>query len=63
MVKARSIDVSLKPTKAYELVANKLKEQKLKIVDTIDLVPYERITQQLLYLLDLIETVFINILY
>lgn len=42
MVKARSIDVSLKPTKAYELVANKLKEQKLKIVDTIDLAPYEK---------------------
>jgi fibrillarin-like pre-rRNA processing protein len=42
MVKARSIDVSLKPTKAYELVANKLKEQKLKIVDTINLVPYEK---------------------
>ena len=42
MVKARSIDVSLKPTEAYKLVANKLKEQKLKIVDTIDLTPYEK---------------------
>ena len=42
MVKARSIDVSLKPTEAYELVANRLKEQKLKIVDTIDLSPYEK---------------------
>ena len=42
MVKARSIDVSLKPTKAYEFVADKLKEQKLKIVDTIDLAPHEK---------------------
>jgi len=42
MVKARSIDVSLKPTEAYKLVANKLKEQKLTIVDTIDLAPYEK---------------------
>jgi len=42
MVKARSIDVSLKPKEAYKLVANKLKEQKLKIVDTIDLTPYEK---------------------
>jgi fibrillarin-like pre-rRNA processing protein len=42
MVKARSIDVSLTPAKAYELVANKLTEQKLKIVDTIDLTPYEK---------------------
>ena len=41
-MKARSIDVSLKPTKAYELVSNKLKEQKVKIVDTIDLAPYEK---------------------
>ncbi len=42
MVKARSIDVSLTPAKAYELVANKLTEQKLEIVDTIDLAPYEK---------------------
>jgi len=42
MVKARSIDVSLTPSKAYELVANKLTEQKLKIVNTIDLAPYEK---------------------
>ena len=42
MVKARSIDVALTPAKAYELVANKLTEQKLKIADTIDLAPYEK---------------------
>lgn len=42
MIKARSIDVSLKPEKAYELVANKLKEQKLKILERIDLAPYEK---------------------
>lgn len=42
MVKARSIDVSLTPAKAYELVANKLTEQKLKIEDTVDLASYEK---------------------
>ena len=42
MIKARSIDVSLKPKKAYDLVCSKLKESHLKIVDTIDLSPYEK---------------------
>jgi fibrillarin-like pre-rRNA processing protein len=42
MVKARSIDVSLKPKKAYDLVCKKLKENKLKIVETIVLSPYEK---------------------
>lgn len=42
MVKARSIDVSLKPKQAYELAGSKLKEHKLKIVKTIDLAPYEK---------------------
>jgi len=42
MVKARSIDVSLKPKKAYDIVCKKLRENKLKIVETIDLSPYEK---------------------
>ena len=42
MVKARSIDVSLKPKKAYDIVCTKLKENKLKIIETIDLFPYEK---------------------
>jgi len=42
MVKARSIDVSLKPKETYELVADKLREQKLNIVSLIDLSPYEK---------------------
>jgi fibrillarin-like pre-rRNA processing protein len=42
MVKARSIDVSLKPQKAYELVCSKLEKNKFKIVNKIDLNPYEK---------------------
>ena len=42
MVKARSIDVSLKPKKAYELVCSKLKESNLKIKETMELKPYEK---------------------
>jgi len=42
MVKARSIDVSLKPKKAYELVTNELKENGFKIDNLIDLSPYEK---------------------
>ena len=42
MVKARSIDVSLKPKQAYELVCSKLKEHGLEIIKTIDLAPYEK---------------------
>jgi fibrillarin-like pre-rRNA processing protein len=42
MVKARSIDVSLKPKETYELVADKLREQKLNIINLIDLSPYEK---------------------
>jgi fibrillarin-like pre-rRNA processing protein len=42
MVKARSIDVSLKPQKAYDLVCSELKNNKLKITDIIDLSPYEK---------------------
>lgn len=42
MVKARSIDVSLKPKKVYELVCSNLEENNLKIFDIIDLYPYEK---------------------
>lgn len=42
MVKARSIDVSLKPKKAYDLVTDELKEKKLKIVNMVDLSTYEK---------------------
>jgi len=42
MVKARSIDVSLSPSKAYDLVAHQIKKQKLNIIDIIDLSPYEK---------------------
>ena len=42
MVKARSIDVSLKPKKAYEIVCSKLENSGLKIKEMIDLTPYEK---------------------
>jgi fibrillarin-like pre-rRNA processing protein len=42
MVKARSIDVSKKPEIIYETVCSKLKENGLKIIDKIDLRPYEK---------------------
>ena len=42
MVKARSIDVSLKPDKAYELVCSELKNNRLKIEEKIDLRPFEK---------------------
>lgn len=42
MVKARSIDVALKPKKAYDLVCSKLEDYGLKIIKTIDLAPYEK---------------------
>lgn len=42
MVKARSIDVAFKPEKAFKLVEEKLKENNLKIVQTIDISPYEK---------------------
>jgi len=42
MVKARSIDVSLKPKKAYEIISKKLKEKNFKIIEQIDLEPYEK---------------------
>ena len=42
MVKARSIDVSLKPKQAYEIVSDELKKHGLKIMNLIDLSPYEK---------------------
>ena len=42
MIKARGIDVSLKPKKVYDLVCSKLIENNIKIVDKIDLSPYEK---------------------
>ena len=42
MVKARSIDVSLKPKKAYELVCLELEDAGLKIERRIDLHPYDK---------------------
>ena len=42
MVKARSIDVSLKPKKAYELVCLKLENSGFKIKEKIELTPYEK---------------------
>ena len=42
MVKARSIDVALKPKQAYELVCTYLQQQKLKIKKTFELTPFEK---------------------
>lgn len=42
MVKARSIDVALKPKQAYELVCTSLQKQKFKIKKTVELGPFEK---------------------
>jgi fibrillarin-like pre-rRNA processing protein len=42
MVKARSIDVALKPKQAYELVATALKQEHYVVKKTVDLAPYEK---------------------
>jgi fibrillarin-like pre-rRNA processing protein len=42
MVKARSIDVSLPPPKAYELVKKQISEQKFIVTQSIILSPYEK---------------------
>ena len=42
MVKARSIDVSLKPKKAYEQVCSDLEKNNLKIKQNVDLSPFEK---------------------
>jgi fibrillarin-like pre-rRNA processing protein len=42
MVKARSIDVALKPKQAYDLVATFLKQQHYAVKKIIELAPYEK---------------------
>jgi fibrillarin-like pre-rRNA processing protein len=42
MVKARSIDVALKPKQAYELVSTHLQQEELKIKKTLELTPFEK---------------------
>lgn len=42
MIKARSIDVSLPPIKAYELVKKQISEQKYVVSQSIILSPYEK---------------------
>ena len=42
MVKARSIDVSLEPKKAFDLVCSKLEDSSFKILKKINLSPYEK---------------------
>jgi fibrillarin-like pre-rRNA processing protein len=42
MVKARSIDVALKPKQAYELVCNSLKKEHFTIKKTVELAPFEK---------------------
>ena len=42
MVKARSIDVALKPKQAYELVCNALQKEKFRMKKTVDLTPFEK---------------------
>jgi fibrillarin-like pre-rRNA processing protein len=42
MVKARSIDVSMKPKDAYDTVCSKLMRDKLQVVKKIDLSPFEK---------------------
>ncbi len=42
MVKARSIDVSLEPKKAFDLVCSKLEGSGFKILNKINLNPYEK---------------------
>lgn len=42
MVKARSVDVSLKPKKVYDMICLKLKDNHFKIINKIDLKPFEK---------------------
>jgi fibrillarin-like pre-rRNA processing protein len=42
MVKARSIDVALKPKQAYELVCTHLQQEKIKIKKPLELAPFEK---------------------
>jgi fibrillarin-like pre-rRNA processing protein len=42
MVKARSIDVALKPKQAYELVCSALQKEKFRMKKTVELAPFEK---------------------
>jgi len=42
MVKARSIDVSLKPREAFDLVCSELESSGLKVESMFDLQPFEK---------------------
>lgn len=42
MVKARSIDVALKPSKAFSMVKNQLKDEGMHINELIELSPFEK---------------------
>ncbi len=42
MVKARSIDVALKPKQAYELVCSALQKEKFRLKKTVELTPFEK---------------------
>jgi len=42
MVKARSIDISMKPKQVYKLVTENLKEHRLNIINIIDISRYEK---------------------
>ena len=42
MVKARSIDVALKPSEAFSMVENQLKEEGIRIKNMIELSPFEK---------------------
>lgn len=42
MVKARSIDVALKPKQAYELVFSTLQKEKFRMKKTVELAPFEK---------------------
>ena len=42
MVKARSIDVSLKPKEVYDIIYSQLKKKDLTILNVVELEPYER---------------------
>jgi fibrillarin-like pre-rRNA processing protein len=42
MIKARSIDVSIKPSQSYKKVFKILKETNLKIIEQVELEPYKK---------------------
>ena len=42
MVKARSVDVSLKPEEVYDVVCSELAESRCRVINQIDLKPFEK---------------------